>query len=298
MRVSTAQTYSRSMSLMSQLTAQADKAQTQISTGKRLVGASDDPGAYRQLAGLKVANADGSAYAANVATAQGIIEQSSDTLTDIETQLQRAQELFTSAGNGTLSDSDRDAIGKELDSIKDTLFALVNTKDSRGQPLFGGATGDMPYTKAADGTISYASSGEPSGIPIDDQTSMQVSVTGEQAFKSGSGDVFSVFAAFKTALAGGGDMQQASRDAIAANTDTLESVGLARTSVGARGTRLELAASSLESAALDRENTRSGIEDTDLASTITEFQKTLTVLQATQSSFTKLTSLSLFDYLR
>ena len=40
------------------------------------------------------------------------------------------------------------------------------------------------------------------------------------------------------------------------------------------------------------------MEDTDITSAVTELQKTLTILQATQASFTKLTGLSLFDYLR
>ena len=35
-----------------------------------------------------------------------------------------------------------------------------------------------------------------------------------------------------------------------------------------------------------------------MTATITELQKTLTVLQATQASFSKLTQLSLFNYLR
>lgn len=298
MRVSTSQTYQRSMTLMSRLAAKADVAQTQIATGKRVVAPSDDPGGYRQLAGLKRAEAGDQAYAANVKTAQSVLEQSADTMTQIEIQLQRAQELFTNAGNGTLSDTDRDAIGKELDSIRDTLFALANSKDSRGQPLFGGATGDLPYAKAADGTIGYASSGEPAPIPIGDQTSMQGSVTGEQAFAAGDADMFAVLAAFSAALTSGGDIQAASKTAIAGTSDALGSIGLARTSVGARGTRLELVADQLGDAAFAREDARSAIEDTDLATTVTEFQKTLTVLQATQASFTKLTSMSLFDYLR
>jgi flagellar hook-associated protein 3 FlgL len=40
------------------------------------------------------------------------------------------------------------------------------------------------------------------------------------------------------------------------------------------------------------------LEDTDVTTAVTQLQKTLTILQATQASFTKLTSLSLFDYLR
>jgi flagellar hook-associated protein 3 FlgL len=298
MRVSTTQTYQRSMTLMSKLSAQADASQTQIATGKRLVSPSDDPGAYRQLAGLKRADAGDQAYAANVAVAQSVTEQSSDTLTQIENQLQRAQELLANAGTGTVSTSDRAAIGKEIESIRDTLLTLANTRDSRGQPLFGGATGDLPYEKAADGTIRYVSSGQPAAIPIGDQVSMQGSVTGDVAFAVGGSDMFAVLADFAAALQSGGDIGAAAKTAGGKTTEALQSVSLARTSVGARATRLELVGTQLTDAAYAREDARSTIEDADLATTITEFQKTLTILQATQASFSKLTSMSLFDYLR
>jgi flagellar hook-associated protein 3 FlgL len=299
MRVSTSQTYLQTTSLMSKLTQQANVAQQQISTQKRVVSASDDPGAYRQLAGLKLADANDKAYAANVNTAQGILEQSSDTLTSIGTQLQRAQELFTNAASGTLSASDREAIGKELESIRDTLVSLANSKDSRGLPLFGGASGDNPYIQAEDGSVSYAATGEPAGIPIGDQTSIQVGVTGKQAFAVGDDkDMFAIFSTFLTALQSGGDVQVAAKQAMGDTTDALQSVDLARTSVGARGTRLELLSEQLTNASMDRETTRASVEDVDLSEAITQLQKTLTVLQATQASFTKLTSLSLFDYIK
>lgn len=298
MRVSTTQTYLRSMTLMSKLAAQADTSQSQIASGKRVVSASDDPVAYRQLAALTRADASDKAYAANVSTAQSVLDQSATTLTDIETQLQRATELFTRAGTGTLSAGDRDSIGKELQSILDTLYSLANTRDGRGQPLFGGATGDLPYTKAADGTISYASSGAPAGIPIGDQTTMEVSVPGDQAFAAGSSDMFGVIADFLTAFQAGGDMQDAASTASSDIAKAMESVTLARTSVGARGTRLEMVSDQLAYSMDDRESARNSIEGADLATSIAEFQKTLTILQATQASFTKLSSLSLFDYLR
>ena len=50
--------------------------------------------------------------------------------------------------------------------------------------------------------------------------------------------------------------------------------------------------------ALRCEAARSAIEDVDVSQAITDLQKTMTVLQATQASFSKLSGLSLFNYLR
>lgn len=298
MRIATSQLYSRPASLMSQLTAQADKVQTQIATGKRIQTASDDPGAWLRLQGIKQARADDGAWAANIGMARDLLAQTDTALDSVESQLQRALELATQAANGTMSDSNRDAIAGELNAIRDALFGVANTRDVRGQPLFGGATGDVAYVKAADGTISFAGAGEPSAIPIGEGVSVQGTVTGARAFASGSSDIFAVIGAFAEALEAGGDVKAAGEAALNGINASIETVGVVRASAGARAARLELDTERLADADEAREATRTALEDTDIPTAVTELQKTLTILQATQASFTKLTSLSLFDYLR
>lgn len=298
MRIATSQLYNRPASLMTQLSAEADRIQTQIATGKRIQAASDDPAAFLRLAGMQQQTADDGAWAANIGMAQGLLAQTDTTLDSVESQLQRALELATQAANGTLSDANRDAIAEELSAIRDALFGLSNTRDVRGQPLFGGATGDVAYVQAADGTISFAGTGEPSAIPIGEGTSIQGTVTGTRAFASGSSDMFAVLAGFTAALEAGGDVKAAADAAMTGLNGALESVNLARASAGARAARLDLDAERLVDAGEARESARTALEDTDITTAVTQLQKTLTILQATQASFTKLTSLSLFDYLR
>ena len=93
---------------------------------------------------------------------------------------------------------------------------------------------------------------------------------------------------------GSGGIATAMKDPDAA----LDQVGSTRTSIGARAFRMDLEAERLAEVDDMRESTRSGIEDVNPATAIAELQKTLTILQATQASFSKLTSLSLSDYLR
>lgn len=297
-RVSTSQMFDRPMTLMSQLSAQADKAQTQIATTKKISGAADSPTAWLRLEGLKRAGADDGAYNANIKLAQGVLAQSDGTLDSVESQLQRAKELALQANNDPLTDENRKAIAEELDSIRDSLFGLANTKDVRGTPLFGSATGDTAYVKGTDGTISFVGTGDPARIPVGEGDAIQPSVGGAQAFAAGTGDMFSVLADLSAALKAGGDVSQAASDGIAGVDASLDSVAAARASVGARAARLDLSADHLVDAGEARESERSGLEDTDIPTAITQLQKTLTVLQATQASFTKLSSLSLFDYLR
>jgi flagellar hook-associated protein 3 FlgL len=297
MRVATSQLYNRPTSLMTRLTAEADRTQIQIATGKKLLAPSDDPGAYLRLQGISRQSADDGAYAANIGMAQGLLAQTDTTLESVEAQITRALELATQASNGTLSDTNRAAIGKELESIRDTLFALANTKDVRGQPLFGGATGDVAYVRNPDGSIGFAGTGEPSAIPIGEGVGIQGTVTGARAFAAGGSDMFAVLGDFAAALAAGGDVKAAGNAALTGIKGSLESVTLARASAGARSARLELDTDRLTAAGEAREDVRSALEDTDVTTAVTELQKTLTILQATQASFSKLSSLSLFDYL-
>jgi flagellar hook-associated protein 3 FlgL len=299
MRISTSQMYTRPVSLMTQLTAEADKTQTQIATTKLGVTAISDAAAYVKLQQIQRATTGDTTYKSNINVAQGVLSQADQTLDSVETQLQRALELATRAANDTLSDSDRAAIGEELSAIRDTIYGLANTKDDiRGQPLFGGATGDTAYVKNDDGSISFAGTGEPSGIPVADGESIQPSISGERVFTTGDADMFAIIGNLADALKSGTNVKAAAGTALTGINTSLSTVALARASVGARGARLDLKAEQMTDVAVTRETARSGIEDTDIPTAVANLQKTLTVLSATQSTFTKLSSMSLFNYLK
>jgi len=154
MRISTAQTYDRPTAQMRELTAQADTLQAQIATGKKVVSASDDAPGWQRLQTLARADADRGADAANVALAQAIVAETDTALQGVEAQLQRANELALQAANGTMSDSQREAVSAELDGILEELFSIANRTDLRGQPLFAGATGETGFVRGEDGRFT------------------------------------------------------------------------------------------------------------------------------------------------
>ncbi|GAA4768312.1 hypothetical protein GCM10023219_12800 [Stakelama sediminis] len=300
MRIATSQFYDRSTSQIQSLNAEADKLQTQIATGKKLTGASDDSVAWTQLATLKRASANDTAYSANIKLAQGVLSQTDSTLGSINTQLQRANELMVQANSGTLSQDQLQSVASSLDGIVDELVSLSNSTDLRGQPLFGGSDSNAPYVKNADGTVSYVSSGNAPSIPIGDSDNVQVSVNGASVFGGDGGstpDMFKTITDFAAAIRSGGDLSGPASTAIDGIQASINSVTNAQAVAGARAARVDQASTRMTTTATTRETLRSGLEDTDVTSAITELQKTLTVLQATQTSFSKLSGLSLFNYL-
>lgn len=304
MQISTNQFYDSSLSVMSQLTEQADKLQTQISTTKRLQAPSDDVVAYQQLQLLSRATANDAAYTTNVSTAQSLLNQSDSTLSSVVSQIQRAQELATQANSGTLNDSQRQDIATELNGIISSLVSLANTTNAQGTPLFAGSQGTQPVTQNADGTVTINDTGNATAIPISDDTSVVAGNTAQDVFggvetSSGTTDLFSILSTFANAMqAGGSGATSAAADAGSALSAALDHVSNAQASVGAREKRLTLVSSAMTDMAATRETQRSSLEDTDVTQAITDLQKTMTILQATQASFTKLTSLSLFNYLQ
>jgi flagellar hook-associated protein 3 FlgL len=302
MQISTRQLYDRSTAMMQSLSARADKLQTQIATGTKLTAPSDDVVAYQKLATLKRAGEDDTAFTSNVNVAKSILAQSDSTLASIESQLQRAVELTVQANNDTLSPANRKVIGEQLKSIVQDLVGLANTKDVRGQPLFGAATGDRAVTLGSDGNVQFTGAGEPAGIPVGDGVAVQTNDSAARLFggvptASGTSDMFAVISELATALTSNTGATGAAAKAGDSLKAVLSQVASGRGSVGARAARLDLESDRLSNVKITRETDRIGLEDTDVTAAITELQKTMTVLQATQASFSKLSSLSLFDYL-
>ena len=303
MQISTAQLYDRSATLMQKLSQKADKLQIQVSSETRLLAPSDDVVAYQRLATLKQGKADDLATKGNVGLAQSLLQQTDSTLTSIENSLQQAAELALQAGNGTLTDSARATISTQLKGVLDDLVKLANTKDARGQPLFGAATGDTAVTIGANGAVGFTGTGTPPAIPLGDDQSIIATETAVRVFggvqtANGATDAFAIISKLAAAIDAGGNVSSAVAEATDGINASLNQVGTVRGSVGARAARLDLVADQMTDTAANREIDRSALEDTNVTETLTELQKTMTILSATQASFTKLSQLSLFDYLR
>lgn len=301
MTIGTSLLYDRAAQRLGALSTNATRLQTQISTGVRVQAPSDDAVSFRRLDTIRRDNADAVVNKSNISLAQTILDQADTTLGSVTDQLQRAQELVIQAGGGILSDADRAIIATQLRSVVDDLISLANTPDARGGPLFGAATGDTAVTRDASGAVSFTGTGTAPGIPIGEGVTLQPSESAGRIFGGiAGGNIFAVLSSFATALETPGATTTAA--ASAATIDGinagLDSVNAARGSLGARSARLELESARLETADTAREVERSALQDTDITRAIVDLQRTSTILEATQASISRLSQLSLFDYLR
>jgi flagellar hook-associated protein 3 FlgL len=292
--LSTSLFYSRGTTAMQKLSAQTDKLYEQISTGKKLVSPSDDAVGYQRLQLIARANADGVQDATNVQLAQLVLEQAGTAMTQITDALQRASELVVQGKTGTNSASAQEAIATELEGILSSIVSLANGKDARGAALFGGKDDEAAVTLNAGGALSFAK-GKAGAMPIGDGQSVEANVNAGTFLATETTDLGTALTQIITALRAGEAIPTDASDALTAISDQTTAM---QASLGARAARVDIQAGQISAAATDREIARSGIEDVDATAAVTELQKTMTILQATQASFTKLSSLSLFDYLR
>lgn len=149
MRVATANSYDNTINNLSKRQTDLVDQQNRISTGKRVLKASDDP------VSAVLSEAVQNRYA-RVESDKRALESSRTSLTQAESALGEASELIqdvrtllVSAGNATYSDRERADIAQQIEGLRERLLGVANQRDSTGRTLFGGLGGSAtPFVEA------------------------------------------------------------------------------------------------------------------------------------------------------
>jgi len=298
MQISTNAFYDTAAKRISTMSAQAQTLQTEIATGKKYQSPSQNPVLAQQIAEFDRKDADAAVYKTNLDLAGSLLSQADGTLDSIKAQLNHALEIAVQARNDTQTDASRKILGNELQSVVGALVGLANTRNLSGQPLFGTASSTAAVTDNGDGTFTFAPT-DVTAVPIADGQTVEATESAKRIFDIGGGkDTLSMLTSLATALQAGGNIGQAISDSIDGLTKANDQVALVQSSVGARGARVDLQTTLQTNASTERASLRSSLEETDVPDTIVKLQQLMTALSASQASFSKLSSLSLFDYIK
>ncbi len=149
MRVSTLSMQQGGVANMLRSQAELARTQSQIATGKRVVTAADDPGAFVQVQQFERALSANKQYASNSAVLAGRLSLEEQALADAGNAIVRVQELTLQANNGIIDAGSRRAIAVEIRSRADELLAISNRQDASGEYLFGGTRSTArPFSRA------------------------------------------------------------------------------------------------------------------------------------------------------
>ncbi len=314
MRISTQMMYEQNMRGVTESQSKWLGYGEQMSTGKRVNRPSDDPIAASQAVVISQSQAQNSQYtlARSFATQKVSLEE--NVLGQVTTALQSAQEKIVYAGNGTLSDNDRNSLATDLQGIRDQLLNLANSTDGNGRYIFAGYKTDAPAFDQATG--EYAGGDTPISQQVDSARTMQISHIGSDVFESFTsnaapepGDATpeknmfkildNVIAALKNPVEGDQDKaDQMTLDIDKANRglrNSLDNVLTVRADLGTKLTEL----SSLDSLGSDRAlgltQQMSDLVDVDWNSAISSYVMQQAALQASYKAFSDMQGMSLFQ---
>ncbi|WP_250514237.1 flagellar hook-associated protein FlgL [Caballeronia sp. INDeC2] len=186
MRISSSQYFNMNVASMSDQQSTLASMYQQISSGKRILTASDDPLGAAQAVQLTLKSGALAQYSTNQTTALSSLQQEDSTLGNVSSVLQSIQTQIVHAGDGSLTDSDRAAVANTIQGLRDQLFGLANTTDSDGNYIFSGLKGGTaPFSNNASGTgASYSGDQGQRTVQISEGRSIPVGDTGQSIFQS------------------------------------------------------------------------------------------------------------------
>ena len=268
-------------SRQSALASAVARTQMQISTGKRLQSASDDPAAAARIGQLARVAADVDSWSANIGLAKSLTSQADTVLAHMSDQMTRVQELYVSAGNPALSASDRQSVALELRAIADDLDVMAATRNSLGQPLFA----QLPS--------------QPDQIPVGDGLSVEPAPSAHQLFiHDGVGLSDQIRAAADSLAVADPVARKSQYQGWLTTLDGLAShVAQAHADLGVRAQQIDQISDRLARQKLDVAVERSGLEDTDIGEAVARLNSQQLTLEAAQAAFARIHKRSLFDLL-
>jgi len=272
---------------------QLGRIQEQLSSGRLIAKPSDSPTGTvvaMQSRGEIRANEQ---YGRNASDGLGWLGMADTTLMSSLTSIRRVRDLaLQGASTGSSSQTSREALAQEVDSLRDGLLQLANTQ-YLGRPIFGGTTTGAVAYDTTSGT--YAGDTNHVARTVGDNTSVEVAFTGPEVFGPAGSDLFAVVGQIADHLRNDPASLQGDLTALDASMQNV----LGRLSeVGARYSRVDAMKTAADDRVLDLKTRLSEVENVDLPKTIMDLQMQQVAYQAALGATSKVITPSLVDFLR
>ncbi|MFN8508117.1 MAG: flagellar hook-associated protein FlgL [Dehalococcoidia bacterium] len=295
MRVTEQSRLAANVGYLNQVSAKLDELQGQLSTGKRITRASDDPAGSAISLGHRQDIAFETQMRRNLSSGSAFLNATDSALASAGDVLQRVRELTVEASNDTMGSTERTAVAAEVNQLIGHLAQVGNTNFG-GAYIFAGHKSDQPaYTTTGSPPTAVTFQGDTGARVrrISKQDAVPVNVIGGQVF----GTLFQDLITLRDNLNGSqpGSVIAGSLQQIDAGIDR---VLQARADVGARVNRFESATAVSETTDTDLQKLRADIEDIDLPSTVVAFQAQQNAYEAALGTIGRTANMSLLNFLQ
>lgn len=307
MKISTSFLFDRATDRMSTIQNRLATTQAQLAEAKQILSPSDAPdqaAAIQRLRG-EVERQESHSRTLQVAMRRYSAEEMA--LNGGIDLLNRLKELSIQAANDTLGPSDRKAVAVEMKSIRDQLLSLGNTRDDSGNYLFSGTKVTTPaFAENADGEVIYQGDQTQTRIPAGVERTVQFTRSGTDVFSrvirsdaNNQTESVGFFTAIDQLISAVEDSDTASIQRGLGDVSQMHAnVTLATAQTGADQAAIQSQLDVLDETSLRLKSTLSEIEDLDYSEAVTRMNKEMMALQAAMGSFSKISGMSLFDYIR
>ena len=190
MHIATANAYNTALDQLMTRQKNLTNAQEQLTSGKRVNRASDDPAAAARAERALAAEARSTANQRAVDASDNAMTLTESALADAGELMQQIREKLVQAGNTSLTDADRRSIAGEISEMRKQLFSIANRTDGAGTYLFGGQSADQPPFIDAAGGVQFtgqagaqqAASGEQLPLTVDGDAAWMSAMSGNGVF--------------------------------------------------------------------------------------------------------------------
>lgn len=181
-RVGTANMYDNALRNLGTRQTNLSNLQENLTSGKRVVRASDDPvsAAQAERAINRLARIQTEQRA--LETQRNAIAQAESALGDAVDLVQNFRELVVNAGSAALTPNDRNTIANQLQGLREQLLEVANRKDTNGVPLLSALGSALaPFLGPLSTSPDYSFEGLP-GQTASSGVSIPNTLDGEAAF--------------------------------------------------------------------------------------------------------------------
>ena len=269
----------------------------QISTGRQVNQLSDNPAASAEVVLNHVQSNQDDQFLRNISSLQSQGQSIDSTLSSAVQAMTQAISLGVEGANGTVSDSNRQAIALQLTGIRDQVLGIANQTYQGNYVFSGTATSTQPFvldSTQPDG-VKYNGNTNVNSIEISAGQSIPVNLPGSQIFTNPSGDILGALNGLIAAL-------QNNSGIVAANTNLDQAFTQLTTQRVFFGNTLQQLQSSqtlLNSDKVQLAQQENSLVGVDLAKSITNLEQASTATNAILSATNQiLSTLNLLNYLK
>jgi len=303
MKISTAFLFDRATERMSTIQNRLATTQAQMAVSKQILAPSDSPDQAAAIQRLKGEVERQESHVRTLQVAMRRYTAEEPALKASNDILIRLRELGIQAANDTLGLDDRKAIAVEMRALRDQLLSLGNTRDDSGNYLFSGTRVNTPaFRQNVQGAVEYMGDQTQTRVPAGVERTVQFTRSGTDVFQRvvrADGSSVGFFDALDQMI---GAVQNSQTNGVQQGiydvTQMHNSLSLSLAQTGSDQQVVQSQLDVLEETALRLKSTLSEIEDLDYAEAVTRMNKEVMALEAAMGSFSKISGLTLFDYIR